>query len=136
MIINKAVSSSTVDLTGSLSIVKIATTIDIKSTGKYSDASQQAWDSLITIIGMRAQPIVLSEPKQISFSTDPEISITGSGYVFEFGTEHNEIFATHDEDNKVIDPVGVLKILLEDVELNGESVKIDENFEIVVTERY
>lgn len=136
MKINKATSSGTVDLTGSLSIIKIATSIDIRSTGEYSDKSQQAWDSLITVIGMRAQPIVLVEPKQTTFSTDPEVSLSGSGYVFEFGTEHNEIFATHDEDNKVIDPVGVLKIILEDVILNGETIKVGENLEIIMTSRY
>lgn len=133
---NNAIASKTVDIGGSIHMVKIATTIDIRTTGEYADASQQAWDSLITVIGMRAQPVVLTEPRAISFSADSEVSLSGTGYVFEFGTEHNEIFATHDEDSNVIDPVGILKILLEDVVLNDTTVRIGENLEVIATGRY
>lgn len=133
---NKSITRPSVDIAGALRILKIATTIDIDNTGNYEDASQQAWDTLVTVIGMRAQPVVLTDPEYVDFSTMDDVSLTGSGYVFEFASEHQEAFATHDDDFKVVDPVGVLKILLDDVVINGVTVTIDSNLEIIVTGNY
>ncbi len=133
---NKSIVRPGVDVTKGLEVIRIATKIDISATGNYQDASQQAWDSLITLIGMRAQPVVLTQPESATFSSMSDVSLTGSGYVFEFASEHPETFATHDEDNKVVDPVGILKIMLSDIVLNGVQVELDTNTQIITTSRF
>lgn len=133
---NKSIVRSGVNVTKGLEVIKIATTIDISATGKYEDASQQAWDALITLIGMRSQPVLLTTPVSVNLSNEDDVSLTGQGYIFEFASEHVGTFATHDHNYEVIDPVGILRLMLDDIVLNGVAVEIGSNTEIITTTRY
>lgn len=126
------------ELTKSIEVFEVATTIDITATGDYSDESQQSWDSLVTVIGMRSQPVILSEPLSVNdLSTyDDTYSSGTSGFVFQFTTEHVGAFSKYDSDYNVVDPVGVLTDMISGITLSGTELVIGTNVTVRVVKSY
>lgn len=127
----KTVVRSGQNLTKSIEVFEVSTSVDITPTGDYEDESQQNWDSLITIIGMRAQPVILSEVEEVSdLSTVGDL--TGAGFTFRFTTEHVGVFAKHDKDYNVEDATGVLTDLLEGITLTETELVVGDNVEVSI----
>lgn len=124
------------NVTKSIEVFEVATTVDITATGDYQDQSQQNWDSLITVIGMRAQPVILSEPEEVTDLTTVSDTLTGAGFVFRFTTEHVGVFSKHDEDYNVSEEAGVLTDLLEGITLDGTELVVDTNVAVSVIETH
>ena len=126
------------DLTKSIEVFEVATTVDITATGNYEDESQQNWDSLITIIGMRAQPVILSEPvasDDLSTVSD-DFAADTAGFVFRFTTEHAGVFSKHDKDYIVTDATGVLTDMVDGISLNGTEVVVGTNMSVSIVETH
>ena len=49
-------------LSGNIEFYTLFTTIDITRTGDYSNDSQKDFESIVQVIGLRAQPVVMNEP--------------------------------------------------------------------------
>lgn len=133
----KTVVSPSQNVTGSVNHITVLTSIDITATGNYNDQSQRNWDSIITVISMRSQPVILSEPKYVeSLEEYGSSTLTGYGYVFHFTVEHNEIFAEHDADLNIIDPFKKLKEIVDGIMLGEDEVKTfdDNNIEFIYRE--
>ena len=118
----KTISKATEDLSGNLQFFTVYTSVDITATGNYEDKSQKIFDSMIAIISMRAQPVILASPYQVSeMENEGASELTGAGYIFKFVVEHSEIFAKVNEDQEIDDPVYFLKYAFEDIEIEEEN---------------
>lgn len=126
------------ELTKSIEVFEVATTVDITATGDYSDESQQSWDSLVTVIGMRSQPVILSEPLAVDDLSTYDDTYAGgtAGFVFQFTTEHVGAFSKHDKDYNVVDPVGVLTDMISGITLSETELVIGTNVTVRVVKSY
>lgn len=86
-----------------------ATGINIRYTGNIANESQKNFELIIQSIGLRAMPIVLNSPLAVAdLAADGASVLTGEGFVWQFGVEMDDAFATKDSN------VGLLV-----AELNG-----------------
>lgn len=80
-------------LTGNLEFFTLYTKLDITSTGDYSDLTQKDFESVVQVIGLRAMPVIMNEPVELTGSGDDVLenygapSLTGAGWIFKFATE-------------------------------------------------
>lgn len=136
--LRKTVVKSGQHLTKSIEEFQLTTTVDITATGQYDDQSQQNWDALVTVIGMRAQPVVLAEPEAVAdLSTIDDTYVVGTaGYVFRFTTEHVGVFSEHDKNYEVTDEVGVLSDMLDGITLGGTTMVFGDNINVELMKSY
>lgn len=126
------------EVTKSIEVFQIATTVDITATGDYQDESQNSWDGLITVIGMRAQPIILDEPQSVADLSefddtfDPETA----GFVFQFTTEHVGVFSKHDKNYVVTEEVGILTDMIDGITLGGTELTVGTNISAKIVKSY
>lgn len=126
------------DVTKSIEVFQIATTVDITATGDYQDESQNNWDGLITVIGMRAQPIILDEPQSVDDLSlfDDSFDADTAGFVFQFTTEHFGVFSKHDKNYVVTEEVGVLTDMIDGITLSGTELVVGTNVAAKVVKSY
>lgn len=118
----KTVSTASEHFSGNIEYFTLYTSIDITATGDYEDKSQRIFDNVISLISMRAQPIVIASPYSVSALEDEGAqSITGAGYVFKFIVEHSGVFADVDEDYNIADPLHHLVYMFDEVDIEGET---------------
>lgn len=135
--LRKTVVKSAQNVTKSIETFTLSTTVDITATGDYQDVSQQNWDALITVIGMRAQPIILSQPEEVDLSeVDDTFALGTMGYTFTFTTEHVGVFSKHDKDYQVTDAVGVLSDMLDGITLDGTTMVYGTNINVLLDGSY
>ena len=73
------------------------TSLDITRTGDYSDATQKDFESVVQVIGLRAQPVVMNNPVPLDGTGAQLIenygapSITGAGWIFKFAFDRAEV---------------------------------------------
>lgn len=134
----KTIVKSGQNVTKSMEKFMLTTTVDITATGNYEDESQQNWDALVTVIGMRAQPIVLDEPESVDdLSTiDDSYDAETAGFMFEFTTEHVGVFSEHDSNYEVTDEVGVLADMLDGISLSGTEMVYGTNINVQLVKSY
>ena len=84
-------------LSGNIEFYTLFTTIDITRTGDYNDDSQKDFESIVQVIGLRAQPVVMNEPVPLNGVGANVIenygapSITGAGWIFKFAFERTDV---------------------------------------------
>lgn len=108
-----------------------ATGVNVRTTGNIQDVSQKNFEILIQTIGLRASPVILSEPAAVEELADEGAEeIDGEGFVWSFTTERADHFVLG------ADPVGLLKEELGGIVLqNGavvHSAGVDQNIEFRV----
>ena len=73
------------------------TKLDITQTGNYSDNSQKDFESVVQCIGLRAMPVVMNEPVELSGSGAFVLenygapSLTGAGWIYKFAFEREGV---------------------------------------------
>lgn len=87
-----AMSSSEV-LSSNIEYYSLFTSLDITKTGDFADATQKDFESVVQVIGLRAQPVVMNNPVALNGSGQNLLenygapSMTGAGWIFKFATE-------------------------------------------------
>ena len=80
-------------VSGNIEFYTLFTTIDITRTGDFSDNTQKDFESVVQVIGLRAQPVVMNNPVSLNGVGQNVLenygapTLTGAGYIFKFATE-------------------------------------------------
>lgn len=80
-------------LSSNIEYYSLFTTLDITRTGDYSDTTQKDFESVVQVIGLRAQPIIMNNPVRLNgvgsnlLENYGAPSLTGAGWVFKFAFE-------------------------------------------------
>ncbi len=76
-----------------------ATGVNIRITGDIADETQKNFELIVQSVGLRAMPIIIKDPLPVSDLTEDGASfVTGEGFVWQFGVEQFDIFATKTND--------------------------------------
>lgn len=76
------------NLSADLEFFTMYTTIDITQTGNYADDTQKDFESVMQVIGLRAQPVILSKPKlRAALENHGAPTLTGGGFTVNFAFE-------------------------------------------------
>lgn len=84
-------------VTGNIEFYTLFTTLDITRTGDFSDSSQKDFESVVQVIGLRAQPIIMNNPVELDGTGSLVLenygapSITGAGWIFKFAFEREGV---------------------------------------------
>ena len=84
-------------LSSNIEYYTLFTSLDITRTGDYSDATQKDFESVVQVIGLRAQPVVMNNPVALDGTGAQLIenygapSITGAGWIFKFAFEREGV---------------------------------------------
>ena len=111
-----AIGSSEV-LSSNIEYYTLFTSLDITRTGDYSDATQKDFESVVQVIGLRAQPVVMNNPVPLDGTGAQLIenygapSITGAGWIFKFAFEREGVHT-----------LDTLKDELDGIVLNGGTI--------------
>jgi len=111
-----AMSSSEV-LSSNIEFYSLFTTLDITRTGNYSDNTQKDFESVVQVIGLRAQPVVMNNPVALNgvganiLENYGAPSLTGAGWIFKFAFEREGVHT-----------VELLKDELDGIVLNGGTI--------------
>ena len=111
-----AMSSSEV-LSSNIEFYSLFTTLDITRTGNYSDNTQKDFESVVQVIGLRAQPVVMNNPVVLNgvganiLENYGAPSLTGAGWIFKFAFEREGVHT-----------VDLLKDELDGIVLNGGTI--------------
>ena len=55
-------------VSGNIEFYTLFTTLDITRTGNFNDNTQKDFESVVQCIGLRAMPVVMNEPVELSGS--------------------------------------------------------------------
>ena len=111
-----AMASSEV-VSGNIEFYTLFTTLDITKTGDFSDNTQKDFESVVQVIGLRAQPVVMNEPVSLNgvganvLENYGAPSLTGAGFIFKFAFEREGVHT-----------LDTLKDELDGIVLNGGTV--------------
>ena len=84
-------------LSSNIEYYTLFTTIDITRTGDFSDNTQKDFESVVQVIGLRAQPIIMNTPVALNgvgqnlLENYGAPSITGAGWIFKFAFEREGV---------------------------------------------
>ena len=104
-------------VSGNIEFYSLFTTLDITQTGDYGDSSQKDFESVVQCIGLRAMPVVMNEPVELSGSGAFVLenygapSLTGAGWIYKFAFERegvHTITTLTDELNGIVLNAGVI----------------------------
>ena len=104
-------------LSSNIEYYTLFTSLDITRTGDYSDATQKDFESVVQVIGLRAQPVVMNNPVALDGTGAQLIenygapSITGAGWIYKFAFERegvHTITTLTDELNGIVLNAGVI----------------------------
>ena len=104
-------------VSGNIEFYTLFTTIDITRTGDFSNNTQKDFESVVQVIGLRAQPVVMNNPVQLNGSGANVLenygapSLTGEGFIFKFAFEREGVHS-----------VDTLKNELDGIVLNGGTI--------------
>jgi len=88
-------------VTGNIEFFTLYTSIDITSTGDYSDLTQKDFECMVQVIGLRAQPIIMNNPVYVPGTGDIVLenygapTLTGAGWIFKFAFEREGVHSLH-----------------------------------------
>lgn len=89
--------ASSETLSGNIEYYTLFTSLDITQTGDYNDNSQKDFESVVQVIGLRAQPVVMNTPVGLSGVGNLVLenygapTITGAGWIFKFAFEREGV---------------------------------------------
>lgn len=104
-------------LSSNIEYYTLFTSLDLTRTGDFSDATQKDFESVVQVIGLRAQPIIMNNPVRLNGAGSNLLenygapTMTGAGWVFKFAFER--------EGAHTID---TLKNELDGIVLNGGTI--------------
>ena len=104
-------------VSGNIEFYTLFTTINITRTGDFSDNTQKDFESVVQVIGLRAQPVVMNNPVALNgvgaqvLENYGAPSLTGAGYIFKFAFEREGVHS-----------VDTLKDELNGIVLNGGTI--------------
>ena len=104
-------------VSGNIEFYTLFTTIDITRTGNFSDNTQKDFESVVQVIGLRAQPVVMNNPVELNGSGANVLenygapTLTGAGHIFKFAFEREGVHS-----------VDTLKTELNGIVLNGGTI--------------
>ena len=84
-------------VSGNIEFYTLFTKIDITRTGDFSDNTQKDFESVVQVIGLRAQPVVMNNPVALNEVGDQVLenygapSLTGAGFIFKFAFEREGV---------------------------------------------
>ena len=80
-------------VSGNIEFYTLFTSIDISRTGDFSDNTQKDFESVVQVIGLRAQPVVMNNPVALNgvganvLENYGAPTMTGAGWIFKFAFE-------------------------------------------------
>ena len=104
-------------LSSNIEYYTLFTSLDITSTGDFNDNTQKDFESVVQVIGLRAQPIIMNDPVELNgvganvLENYGAPTMTGAGFIFKFAFERE---GAHTLDT--------LKDELDGIVLNGGTV--------------
>ena len=104
-------------VSGNIEFYTLFTTINITSTGDFSDNTQKDFESVVQVIGLRAQPVVMNNPVSLNgvgaqvLENYGAPTLTGAGYIFKFAFEREGVHS-----------IDTLKNELNGIVLNGGTI--------------
>ena len=104
-------------LSSNIEYYTLFTSLDITRTGNFSDDTQKDFESVVQVIGLRAQPVVMNNPVALDGTGAQLIenygapSITGAGWIFKFAFEREGVHT-----------LDTLKDELDGIVLNGGTI--------------
>jgi len=84
-------------VSGNIEFYTLFTTINITSTGDFSDNTQKDFESVVQVIGLRAQPVVMNNPVSLNgvgaqvLENYGAPTLTGAGWIFKFAFEREGV---------------------------------------------
>ena len=84
-------------VSGNIEFYTLFTTLNITRTGDYSDNTQKDFESVVQVIGLRAQPVVMNNPVTLNgvganvLENYGAPSLTGAGFIFKFAFEREGV---------------------------------------------
>ena len=104
-------------LSSNIEYYTLFTTIDITQTGDFSNNTQKDFESVVQVIGLRAQPIIMNTPVALNgvgqnlLENYGALSLTGAGWIFKFAFEREGVHT-----------LDTLKDELDGIVLNGGTI--------------
>ena len=104
-------------LSSNIEYYTLFTSLDITRTGDFSDDTQKDFESVVQVIGLRAQPVVMNNPVQLNgvgqnlLENYGASTLTGAGWIFKFAFEREGAHS-----------VDLLKDELDGIVLNGGTI--------------
>jgi len=89
--------TSSETLSGNIEYYTLFTNLDITQTGDYTNNSQKDFESVVQVIGLRAQPVVMNTPVALNgvgqnlLENYGAPTITGAGWIFKFAFEREGV---------------------------------------------
>jgi hypothetical protein len=89
--------ASSETLSGNIEYYTLFTNLDITQTGDYTNNSQKDFESVVQVIGLRAQPVVMNTPVALNgvgqnlLENYGAPTITGAGWIFKFAFEREGV---------------------------------------------
>ena len=84
-------------VTGNIEFYTLYTTLDITRTGDFSDATQKDFECVVQVIGLRAMPIMMNNPVELSGDGGSVLenygapTLSGPGWIFKFAFEREGV---------------------------------------------
>ena len=84
-------------LSSNIEYYTLFTSLDISRTGDFADDTQKDFESVVQVIGLRAQPIIMNNPVALNgvgqnlLENYGAPSITGAGWIFKFAFERESV---------------------------------------------
>jgi len=84
-------------LSSNIEYYSLFTKLDITRTGDFADNTQKDFESVVQVIGLRAQPIIMNNPVPLNgigqnlLENYGAPSITGAGWIFKFAFEREGV---------------------------------------------
>jgi hypothetical protein len=104
-------------LSSNIEYYSLFTKIDITSTGDFTDNTQKDFESVVQVIGLRAQPVVMNNPVNLNGAGANVLenygapTLTGAGWIFKFAFEREGVHS-----------IQTLKDELDGIVLNGGTI--------------
>ena len=104
-------------VSGNIQFYSLFTSLDITRTGNYADDTQKDFESVVQVIGLRAQPVVMNNPVALNgvgaqvLENYGAPSLTGAGFIFKFAFEREGVHT-----------IDTLKEEMNGIVLNGGTV--------------
>ena len=117
-------------VSGNIEFYTLFTTIDITRTGNFSDNTQKDFESVVQVIGLRAQPVVMNNPVALNGSGANVLenygapTLTGAGHIFKFAFEREGVHS-----------VDTLKTELNGIVLNGGTIDTESSINMGFTKQ-
>ena len=121
--------ASSETLSGNIEYYTLFTSLDITQTGDYTNNSQKDFESVVQVIGLRAQPVVMNDPVALSGVGNLVLenygapSITGAGWIFKFAFERTDVHT-----------ITTLTDELNGIVLNGGTIDTKSTINIIINE--